>query len=316
MAGQRFPPSKFLAWLSHPPVHDLLPNRFRPDSATANRECYHSGALDTSGQYNQKNRKCWVASEWPGERKPDHRRDFVLVLRCPMFVRPHFGINLVMRIGTWNLDNSPPKIKHRDLLLKQQCEIWLLTEVNAEWFDTMGRKVLDFHAYRSTGEMSPGQYYAAVLSTRDLTPIESPHFASAAAEIDGIVYCSSVLPWRKAHIDCEGWNGESQTERTQIVLRELLSNLPKRNLVWGGDWNHSFFGTEYAGSDDGRELVIAVVKMLGLRVATKELLHRGDRCHAIDHIGVPSGWEVDSAIRIDAKGLSDHDVYVVEVSPL
>ncbi len=219
-----------------------------------------------------------------------------------------------MRIGTWNVDNQRLSDKHSRLMVDQNCDIWLLTEVNAEWFDTMGKKVLDFHAHRSTGEMSPGQYYAAVLSTRALVPIDSPHFASAAAKIDGITYCASVLPWRKAHIDCEGWRGESQTERTRIALDTLLERLPQSDLVWGGDWNHSLNGKEHAGSIGGRKHLLAAIEKLVLKVPTSVLSHRGDYCTAIDHIGVPLSWAVNGAYRIDAEKLSDHDAYVVDVS--
>jgi len=63
----------------------------------------------------------------------------------------------------------------------------------------------------------------------------------------------------------------------------------------------------------GRNHLLEAIKKLGLNVPTTELLHRGDYCNAIDHIGVPQAWKVESVKRIDAEGLSDHDAYVVEV---
>lgn len=236
----------------------------------------------------------------------------IFPVRC-LFI-PHLSSNRIVRIGTWNLGNRPRRISHSDFLLEQHCDVWLLTEVNSEWFDPLGTRVLDFHAHRSIGEMSPGQFYAAVLSKCPLTPIDSPHFASSAAKIDGITYCSSVLPWRRAHIDCKGWDGDNLTGRCRLALDELLARLPIRDLVWGGDWNHSLMGEEHAGSLKGRYHILAAIEKLDLKVPTSRLWHRGDKCFAIDHIGVPLRWGVDRVQRIDATKLSDHDAYVVEVS--
>ena len=50
---------------------------------------------------------------------------------------------------------------------------------------------------------------------------------------------------------------------------------------------------------------------------TADLPHRLDGLLSIDHVGVPRPWSVLAAERVDARGLSDHDCYVVdvEVSP-
>ena len=99
---------------------------------------------------------------------------------------------------------------------------------------------------------------------------------------------------------------------TKDVIETLLNKLPKSDLVWGGDWNHSLIGKEYAGSMGGRNHLLEAINKLGLNVPTTGLSHRGNYCHAIDHIGVPLSWKVECAKRIDAQGLSDHDAYVVE----
>jgi len=59
---------------------------------------------------------------------------------------------------------------------------------------------------------------------------------------------------------------------------------------------------------------------LKLKVPTEGLPHRLESCgFSIDHIAVPTGWNVKSAERIvaesEGKRLSDHDAYVVEVHP-
>ena len=63
----------------------------------------------------------------------------------------------------------------------------------------------------------------------------------------------------------------------------------------------------------GRNHLLGAINQLGLNVPTTSLSHCGNYCQAIDHIGVPLSWKVESAKRIDAEGLSDHDAYIVEV---
>jgi hypothetical protein len=116
-----------------------------------------------------------------------------------------------------------------------------------------------------------------------------------------------------AKADSAPWHGSSHSEMTENAIKTLLSDLPKSDLVWGGDWNHSLIGKEHAGSMGGRIHLLEAVKQLELNVPTTSLSHRGNYCQAIDHIGVPLSWNVECAKRIDAKGLSDHDAYVVEV---
>jgi endonuclease/exonuclease/phosphatase family metal-dependent hydrolase len=93
----------------------------------------------------------------------------------------------------------------------------------------------------------------------------------------------------------------------------LLRALPRHDLVWGGDWNHAISGEEWAGTKGGRAHVLAAVEELGLQVPTAELPHRLDRLLSIDHVAVPSSWSVRDAYRLNAKGFSDHDGYVVDV---
>jgi hypothetical protein len=62
-----------------------------------------------------------------------------------------------------------------------------------------------------------------------------------------------------------------------------------------------------------RRKVESAINSLKLKVPTAGLLHRlGSGHHSIDHIAVPSEWEVQSKDRVPATGLSDHDAYVIE----
>src|SRR3954464_13738899 len=96
-----------------------------------------------------------------------------------------------MKIGTWNLAGRWQSA-HAQLLADQHCDLWLLTEVN-ERVELEG-----FQRHLSLGLMAPRRRWAGVYSRRALTPLPDPHVASAAAVVDGITYCSTILPWRSA----------------------------------------------------------------------------------------------------------------------
>jgi len=218
-----------------------------------------------------------------------------------------------MRIGTWNVDNRLMSEKHQEFIRRQNCDVWLLTEVHPDWAESEGTTILHFHAQLSKGVMESNQFWAAVLSVLPIERLDDPHEASAAAKIEGVTYCSTILPWRGVKANSAPWHGSNHSEMTENAISALLRNLPKGDLVWGGDWNHSLIGKEHAGSMGGRHHVLEAVSQLGLNVPTTDLSHRGNYCQSIDHIGVPVSWKVESAERVDAQGLSDHDAYVVEV---
>jgi hypothetical protein len=146
-----------------------------------------------------------------------------------------------------------------------------------------------------------------------MTPQPDPHPASAFAVVDDFNFCVSILPWRGSGGELP-WTGTTHADRTEAAISQLLSKLPKENLVWGGDWNHSLIGVEVAGSKGGRSAVLRAIESLKLSVPTSELMHRNDICNAIDHIGVPKNWSIKSAERIPSDKLSDHDAYVIDAN--
>jgi hypothetical protein len=199
----------------------------------------------------------------------------------------------------------------QDFLMKADCDVWLLTEVN-ESVELPG-----YAMHRGQERMAARRHWAAVFSRTSLTPQPDPHVASAAAVIGGITYCSSILPWRSSGGD-PTWPGAEpprnlHSGRTRHAVEVLLRRLPRQDLVWGGDWNHALSGDEWAGTKGGRAHVLAAVEELGLKVSTADLPHRLEGLLSIDHIGVPTSWTVRAAERLDAVGLSDHDCYVVDV---
>ena len=217
-----------------------------------------------------------------------------------------------MRIGTWNLDCRLPTVNHRKILHEGDCDIWFLTELNPKWLDSNGR-VGDYRCHHSDGVMGRKQYWAAILSRQSVIPLNDPHPASAVVMMNGITYCSTILPWRGVKTVESPWEGANHSAKTEAAIKSLLTELPKNNLVWGGDWNHSLIGPEVAGSKGGREHLLKAIACLNLQVPTAVLKHRNDICNAIDHIGVPCNWKIAKCERIIALGLSDHDAYVVEI---
>lgn len=199
----------------------------------------------------------------------------------------------------------------QELLLSADCNVWLLTEVN----DRV--ELSGYSAHRGKARMAPRRSWAAVFSRAPLVALPDPHVASAAAVVDSITYCSSILPWKGSGGE-PTWPGarprpNMHSGRTRYAVEILLRALPRENLVWGGDWNHALSGVESAGSKGGRVQVLQAVKESGLQVPTAELLHRLDGLLSIDHIAVPTSWTVRDARGLDATGLSDHDAYVVDV---
>ncbi len=159
--------------------------------------------------------------------------------------------------------------------------------------------------------MARGQHWAAVCSVEPLTAYPDPHPASAAAMVRGTMFCSTILPWCGARSEAP-WSGHNHAAKTATALDMLLARLPKSNLVLGGDWNHAFGGTEFAGSKLGREHLRKAIKTLELTVATEQLGHRIPGCFTIDHIALPAAWRFTNERQITANGLSDHDAYVVD----
>ncbi|MCZ2839932.1 endonuclease/exonuclease/phosphatase family protein [Modestobacter sp. VKM Ac-2985] len=217
-----------------------------------------------------------------------------------------------MRIGTWNLEGRW-KPEHEALLADANCDVWLLTEVN-ERVELPG-----YHQHFGDARMRPGCRWAGVYSRSHMTPVPDPHVASAAAVVDGVTYCATILPWKGAGGE-PTWPGAEpprnvHSGRMRYALEELLAGLPRTGLVWGGDWNQALYGPEWAGSKGGRAHVVAAVERLGLYVPTAGLPHRLEGHLSIDHIAVPHRCRVVAVERRTAVGLSDHDCYVIDVEP-
>jgi len=219
-----------------------------------------------------------------------------------------------MRIGTWNMDGKGTRA-HVEFLAALKCDVLLLTEV-PHGLDLGGGKLEHSESMGATKD------WAAVCSRSGLTARESPHGWSAAAEVNGALFVSSVLPWRLVK-RAGHWPGPEATtgERLDASLAQLgpLLRSHRGPVVWGGDFNHGLVGPDYAGSAHGRDSILRLLDELGLVAPTAELGHPIAGQSNIDHIAVPAVWGVVNkqrvvAERTDGRRLSDHDAYVVETA--
>ncbi|RYC10494.1 endonuclease/exonuclease/phosphatase family protein [Nocardioides zhouii] len=215
-----------------------------------------------------------------------------------------------MRTGTWNLAGRWSDA-HLELMIRADCDVWLLTEVNL-------RTELPGHdLHLGVKEMAPKRRWAGIATRLSMTPAADPHGASALARIGGTTYVSSILPWKGCG-SAKPWVGERHVDKTENAVAELVENLRSvESLVWGGDWNNALTGREYAGSIGGRRAILSAVDELRLEVPTTGLPHAIPELLTIDHIAVPRAQEASAARFVaehDGNRLSDHDVYVVEAN--
>ncbi|GAA4129751.1 hypothetical protein GCM10022215_42640 [Nocardioides fonticola] len=213
-----------------------------------------------------------------------------------------------MRIGTWNLAGRHGDA-HRSLIDQMRCDVLLLTEVS-DRLDLSG-----WHVASTTEPMAPRRRWSAIASREPIAEVNQPHPASVAGVIDGVRFCSSILPWRGC-TPRDFWVGEKLIDK-QIHAASAIAAM--RPQVWGGDWNQSFTGPETAGTIAGRRWLSEAIDRLHLQLPTADLPHRIEGISSIDHIAVPRAWSIVAAERVvaelEGRRLSDHDVYVVACQP-
>src|SRR5436305_1110451 len=81
-----------------------------------------------------------------------------------------------MRIGTWNMEGRRRQ-RQTDFLLRQDCDVLLLTEVPDQW------SLPGYHLTPGDPDMGPRKRWAAIASRCPLVPVASPHAATAAATV-------------------------------------------------------------------------------------------------------------------------------------
>jgi len=212
-----------------------------------------------------------------------------------------------VRIGTWNLEGKWSN-DHLALLVGQECDVWLLTEVPTE------ASIPDMAAHRTAHAMGPRKTWAGIFSRVGVITQPDPHPATAMALCDGFRLMSSVLPWRSCGAS---WEGSTLPEKMSVTLSSLREHIDE-TTIWGGDWNQALEGRDCVGSSGGRKEILKLVNESKLSVPTSTLASASTGHRSIDHIAVPINWDVKGAHRLraaasDGQRLSDHDAYVVSV---
>jgi hypothetical protein len=212
-----------------------------------------------------------------------------------------------MRIGTWNLEGGWSS-DHTHALAAAACDLWLLTEVRP-------RVTMDgYHQHLTTATTQDGAHWAGILSRKPIDPLPDPHPASAAAWIDGLLVCSSVLPWPFAEEDTPWADDESHTDAMAATLADIETTLKANPSVWGGTWHQPLEGNIVGFSPRAQEAIWATVRLLGLSVPTaSERTRHGRGQHTVDHLGIPDTWEVLDLGSFAVDDVADHDAYWVEV---
>lgn len=211
-----------------------------------------------------------------------------------------------MRIGTWNLEGKWSEA-HERVLVDLACDVWLLTE------NPPGSRLAGYFQHLSSERMSETKHWAGIVSRWPLRPIPAPHPATVAAEISGLLFCCSVLPWPRSG-GGEPWSGGSHAARMAATLDAITPVLAGRDAVWGGDWNQPLVGNLTGFSRIAQQHLLDAIDALGVQVPTCNLVARNNIQASIDHIAVPADWRVvDAGSTQVPPRLSDHDAYWVEI---
>lgn len=213
-----------------------------------------------------------------------------------------------MRVGVWDLEGAW-SADHAHLLAEAACDVWLLTDVRP-------RVVLEgYHQHLTAGFHADGRHWAGLLTRETIDPLPDPHPASAAAWIDGLLFCASVLPWPFADEDTPWAEAASHTEAMTSTLADIETTLKGNPAVWGGTWSQPLAGNIVGFSPRAQEAVLTTVDTLGLVVPTASQRSRHGRGQlSIDHLAVPSAWEVVSLDTFRVDDASEHDAYWVEIA--
>lgn len=251
-----------------------------------------------------------------------------------------------MRIGVWNMERGPRPdsrrgVRVRDLMATYDADVWLLTEVAADW-------ALPGFGGAVSGARSGGpetQRWAGIFA-RDafaLRSIAIPGTSSGAeglclarlslpapsgAAPSALVACS-VLPWSNT---VQAWPSlhpspgrRPLADRFREVLDDHLAMIraelrPGEALLWGGDFNQTLT-SQFVGGAAGRAIMLDRFAARGLTCLTADAAHQRPGLTAIDHLAVPAGWASSATVSVvtradDRRQDSDHALYLIDLPEL
>ena len=248
-----------------------------------------------------------------------------------------------MRIGVWNLESAPnpnwPRGQRlRDLAQECAADIWLLTEVHADWVlpgytaVTSGQRSVGPAHKRWSGIACREAFELSAIPIADPGPAdEGLCLARISAEtrgLPGLLVACSVLPWAITSPSWPGLHAPGDLDDFAARFRyvtdahvDRISSLMQAGevIIWGGDFNQSLTG-RIMGSRANRATLLSALERLELTAPTAGARHRAEGASSIDHVAVPSGWLERSFVTVitrneDARQTSDHALYLVDLAP-
>lgn len=188
------------------------------------------------------------------------------------------------------------------------ADVWLLTEVRP-------RVILDGYQQHLTRDLAPGgSHWSGILARKPIDRLPDPHPASAAAWVDGLLVCSSVLPWPFADADTPWGDAGTYLEAMVATLAPIETTLKDNPAVWGGTWHQPLDGNIVGFSPRVQEALLGAVDLLGMQVPTaRERNRHGRGQYTVDHLAVPVGWEIVERGSITVEHSSEHDGHWVEI---
>ena len=238
-----------------------------------------------------------------------------------------------MRVLTWNLERSGPKVQNEQhkLLDSLVPDLEVLAEAGRpEQLKRESQSIVASDPFRGDGESW------VVIRGRSVAPcdFEIPFermAAAATATVDGVDFLvyGSVLPWRAASsqaidvfdlpekgVPTAAIYGAWLTAQLRDIWK-LKERYPEHRLLWLGDFNVPVLPPFKFHLPAGSEMVVDALRDLGLRVYNAKSPHRLLYLHTIDLICGPESMVVNAIKNLDDAirelALSDHLLYYVDL---
>jgi hypothetical protein len=239
-----------------------------------------------------------------------------------------------LRIGTWNLRECPSPTSARGAAiaawLGAQCvDVWLLTEVHAEWSGPGGPVVVS----PPRGSSQPARRWSGIQTQ---LPVERLAGRSADAHSgeeglalarlyppgrSSVLVACSVLPWVGARPHWPGLpaghEGAFRFVLDHHAARIGIARRPGEPLIWGGDFNQQLTPPYAMTGPATAAAVRAAFDAAGVVPLTVHADHLDQALAAIDHLAVTpdllAGSPAVAVHRPEVGYRIDHAAYTTEL---
>lgn len=246
-----------------------------------------------------------------------------------------------LRVGVWNLKLAPSSNWPRGQQMRalaQECnaDIWLFTEVHADWGLPEYTALMSEprsgapDRKRWSGIACPDTLRETSIPLEDPGPADEglclARISYPAQRLPNLLVACSVLPWSNT---TSSWPtlhtpglyddlaSRFRAVTTSHVQRIVSAQRADDVVIWGGDFNQSLRG-RVMGSWAGRSALLAAFDDLALDLVTANARHLIDGASSIDHLAVSSDWTDASRVTVisqedDPRQSSDHALYLIDI---